>query len=173
MELLTPNVGLAVWTILTFVVVLLVLRRYAWNPILRAMEARERGIQKLIDDAESARADAEKLLEEYRRQLAEARLEGQRILAEGKSAAERVRAEILDRARGEAELIVTRSGHEIDLERQKALAEIKEQAVDIAIAAAGKVIDESLDGERHRRIVEDYLREIESQPERLRQGSAP
>jgi F-type H+-transporting ATPase subunit b len=170
MELLTPNVGLAVWTILTFVVVLLVLRRYAWKPILGAMEARERGIRKLLDDAERAREEADALLEQYRKQLAEARAEGQRILAEGKSAAERVREEMLARAKKEAEGVVQRAGTEIDLERQKALAEIREQAVDLAISAAGKVIEEDVDDERHRRIVEDYLREIESAPQVTRTG---
>lgn len=165
MDLLNPSLGLAVWTILTFVVVLLVLRRFAWKPILGAMEARERGIQQLLDDADKARADAEKLLQEYRRQLAEARGEAQRILGEGKSAAERVREEMLERARAEAEAIVTRAGGEIDLERRKALAEIRERAVDLAIGAAGKVIEESLDDERHRRIAEDYLREIATQPQ--------
>ena len=170
MELLTPNVGLAVWTILTFVVVLLVLRRYAWGPILRSMEARERGIQQLIDDAERARDEADALLEQYRRQLAEARNEGQRILAEGKTAAERVREEMLERARAEAEAIVSRAGSEIDMQRKKAVAEIKQQAVELAISAASKVIEESLDEERHRRIVEDYLRDLETEPERVRRG---
>ncbi len=172
MDLLTPNAGLAVWTILTFVIVLLVLRRFAWKPILGAMEARERGIQKLIDDAEEARAEAGRLLAEYRRQLAESRSESQRILGEGKTAAERVREDMLSRARADAEAIVKRAGTEIDLERQKALAEIKEQAVDLAIAAAGRVIQEDLDDERHRRIVESYLREIEAEPERVRPGRA-
>jgi F-type H+-transporting ATPase subunit b len=168
MDLLTPNLGLAFWTILTFLVVLFVLRRYAWKPILDAMEARERGIKKLIDDAEQARAEAEELLQQYRRQLAEARAEGARILAEGKSAAERLREEMLARARTEAEAVVTRAGHEIDLERLKALTEIKEQAVDLAIAAASKVIDAELDGARHRRLVEDYLREVEAAPQAAR-----
>lgn len=170
MELLNPNIGLAIWTILTFLIVLLVLRRYAWRPILNGMEARERGIQQLIDDAEQARREAEELLEQYRRQLAEARAEGQRIVAESKSAAERVREDVLARARSEAEAIVSRAGTEIDLERQKALAEIRERAVDLAIGAAEKVIRESLDEERHRRIAESYLHEIEREPERLASG---
>jgi F-type H+-transporting ATPase subunit b len=170
MELLTPNIGLAVWTILTFVIVLLVLRRYAWKPILDAMEARERGIQRLIDDAEAARAEADALLQQYRKQLDESRAEGARILAEGKAAAERVREDMLARARSEAEAIVARTGHEIDLERQKAVAEIKEQAVELAISAASKVIEEDLDDERHRRLVEEYLKEIELEPSAARRS---
>lgn len=168
MDLLSPNVGLAVWTILTFVVVLLVLRKYAWKPILESMEARERGIQQLIDEAERTRAEAQELLEEYRRQLADARQEGQRIIGESKGAAERVREGMLERARAEAEALVKRAGGEIDLERRKALAEIRERAVDLAIAAASKVVEESLDDERHRRIAESYLREIEQEPEIVR-----
>lgn len=164
MNLLNPNVGLAVWTVLTFFLVLLVLRRYAWRPILESMEARERGIQRLLDDAERARDDAQAELERYRRQLAEAHSEVRKMLAEGKEAAERVREETLRRAHAEADALVSRAGKEIDLERQKALAEIRERAVDLAISAAGKVLEESLDDERHRRIVEDFLREIESEP---------
>ncbi|MFN2433057.1 MAG: F0F1 ATP synthase subunit B [Gemmatimonadota bacterium] len=171
MDLLNPNVGLAIWTIVTFVVVLLVLRKFAWKPILESMRAREEGIQRLLDDAEGARDEAQALLEQYRRQLAEARAEGQRLLAESKAASERVRTEMLERARGEAETIVARAGTEIDQERQKALAEIRERAVDLAISAAGKVIEESLDDERNRRLVESYLREVESDPERLREAS--
>jgi len=169
MDLLTPNVGLAVWTILTFVLVLLVLRRYAWKPILGAMEARERGIQQLLDDAEAARAEAEATLEEYRRQLAEARAAVQQMFAEGRADAERVRNELLQNAHTDAEAIVARAHGEIHLERQKAIAEIKEQAAEIAISAASKIIEEALDEERHRRIVEEYLQEIASEPEVVRQ----
>lgn len=168
MELLQPNVGLAVWTIVTFVIVLLVLRRYAWKPILTSMEAREAGIRRLIDDAEAARVEADRLLEEYNRRLAEAREEGRRVVAEAKEAAERVRAETLDRARAEAEAIVARTGTEIDLERKKALAEIRTRAVDLAIRAAERVLEESLDDQRHRRVAEEYLREIEARPEAVR-----
>jgi F-type H+-transporting ATPase subunit b len=167
-ELLQPNVGLAVWTIVTFVIVLLVLRRYAWKPILTSMEAREAGIRRLIDDAEAARVEADRLLEEYNRRLAEAREEGRRVVAEAKEAAERVRAETLDRARAEAEAIVARTGTEIDLERKKALAEIRTRAVDLAIRAAERVLEESLDDQRHRRVAEEYLREIEARPEAVR-----
>jgi F-type H+-transporting ATPase subunit b len=170
MDLLTPNVGLAVWTILTFLIVLLILRRYAWKPILDAMEARERGIQRLIDDAEQARAEADRLLQQYRKQLEEARAEGARILAEGKAAAEHVREEMLGRAKADAEAVIARASHEIDLERQKALAEIKEQAVELAIGAASRVIEEELNEERHRRLVEQYLKEIEAQPGVVRRG---
>ena len=164
MDLLNPNVGLAIWTIVTFVIVLLVLRRFAWKPILASMEAREAGIRRLIDDAEAAREEADRLLEEYNRRLAEARAEGQKLVAEAKEAGERVRAETLDRARAEAEAIVARAGAEIDLERRKALAEIRERAVDLAIGAAERVLEESLNEERHRRVAEDYLKELEARP---------
>jgi F-type H+-transporting ATPase subunit b len=164
MDLLNPNVGLAIWTIVTFVIVLLVLRRFAWKPILASMEAREAGIRRLIDDAEAAREEADRLLEEYNRRLAEARAEGQKLVAEAKEAGERVRAETLDRARAEAEGIVARAGAEIDLERRKALAEIRERAVDLAIGAAERVLEESLNEERHRRVAEDYLKELEVRP---------
>ena len=168
MDLLNPNVGLAIWTIVTFVVVLLVLRRFAWKPILASMDAREAGIRRLIDDAEAAREEADRLLEEYNRRLAEAREEGRRLVAEAKESAERVRAETLERARGEAEAIVARTGTEIDLEKKKALAEIRERAVDLAIHAAERVLEESLDDARHRRVAEDYLKELEARPEAVR-----
>lgn len=168
MDLLNPNVGLAIWTIVTFVIVLLVLRRFAWKPILAGMEAREAGIRRLIDDAEAARGEADRLLEEYNRRLAEAREEGRKLVAEAKEAAERVRAETLDRARAEAEGIVARAGAEIDLERRKALAEIRERAVDLAIGAAERVLEESLNEGRHRRVAEDYLKELETRPGAVR-----
>jgi F-type H+-transporting ATPase subunit b len=168
MDLLNPNVGLAIWTIVTFVIVLLVLRRFAWKPILASMDAREAGIRRLIDDAEAAREEADRLLEEYNRRLAEARAEGQKLVAEAKEAGERVRAETLDRARAEAEGIVARAGAEIDLERLKALAEIRERAVDLAIGAAERVLEESLNEERHRRVAEDYLKELEARPGAVR-----
>lgn len=149
--------GLFVWTIVVFLVVLVVLGKFAWGPILGALDAREKGIRGSIDDAQAMRAEAQSLLEEHRRQLAEARRESQQIVAEGRQAAERLGQEIQDKARVEGERIVERARQEIVRERDLALAQIREESVDLALAAAAHLLKERLDADRDRELVRGYL----------------
>jgi F-type H+-transporting ATPase subunit b len=154
--------GLSVWTIATFLVVLFVLGKFAWGPILGALDAREQGIKRSIDAATKLRQEAEEALEEHRRQLADARRQAQEIVAEGRSAADRLRRDIEEKAREEAERILERTRQEIRRERDVAIEQIRTEAVDLALAAASRILDERLTEERDRALVKSYLQEIEA-----------
>ncbi len=149
--------GLFVWTWLIFILLFVVLRKWAWRPILEALDKREQRIQDAIDQAAQQREEAEKLLAEQRDMLGQARGEAQDILAEGRKAGERLRAELLEEARKQKDQIVGRSREEIRRERDEALAALRREAVDLSISAASRVLEKNLDSKENRRLVEEYL----------------
>lgn len=160
----TPNIfnleiGVSFWTWVIFLVLLFVLSRYAFPPILGYAAAREERIQKSLDEAKQAREDAAALLEQQCRELAEAKEEAQRVIAEGKQDAEKVRAELLERAREEQQELVAGARADIQRERERAVETVRREAVDLALAAASKLVSERLDSERDRKLVEDFLSE--------------
>jgi F-type H+-transporting ATPase subunit b len=159
--LFSVDPGLFVWTIVVFLVVLVVLRKWAWGPILGALGAREAGIRGSIDDARSLREEAEKALEENRKQLADARRQSQEIVAEGRAAAERISREIEAKAREEGDRLLERARVEIGRERDAALREIRAEAVELALAAASRLLQERLTDDRDRALIERYLEEIQ------------
>jgi F-type H+-transporting ATPase subunit b len=154
------NTGLSVWTLIVFVILLLILRKYAWGPIVDAVDSREKGIQAAIDGAAELNAEAAKLLEEHREQMADARRQASEILAEAKVASERVRKELEEKARTEAQGIVERALAEIERERDGALETLRRESVDLALAAASQLMQESFDQETDRQLVERYLNEL-------------
>jgi len=154
------NTGLSVWTLIVFVSLLLILRKYAWGPIVDAVDSREKGIQAAIDGAAELNAEAAKLLEEHREQMADARRQASEILAEAKVASERVRKELEEKARTEAQGIVERALAEIERERDGALETLRRESVDLALAAASRLMQESFDQETDRELVERYLNEL-------------
>jgi F-type H+-transporting ATPase subunit b len=160
MDLLQPEPGLIFWTAVTFALVLGILWKFAWNPILGALEAREEAIRKTIDDAERLQAEAKKLLEQHEARLAEARTEGNRILDEARQAGDRLKGDVMDKARTEAEQVVARARRQLELETDQALETIRNEAAGLAIRVAEKVIQRSLTEEDHRRLAEQAVDEI-------------
>ena len=151
------NPGVSVWTLVIFGILLVVLARTAWPAILKAVEEREKKIQAQIEAAQRANQDAQRVLAEYQQKLAAARGEAQELVAAGRQAADKVREEILARARGEHEELIGRARREIVAEREKALADLRREAVDLSLAAAGRVLERNLDTEADRRLVQEYL----------------
>jgi F-type H+-transporting ATPase subunit b len=151
------NVGLIIWTIIIFLTVLFVLWRFAFGPILAAVNAREEGINKALQEARSRQEQAENLLEEHKQQLAEARRQAQEIVAEGRDAAGRLQKDIEGKAREESEAILTRARKEIEREKDAAVDAVRREAVDLALAAASKLLHEKLDGDQDRKLVMDYV----------------
>jgi len=160
MDLLSVEPGLIFWTAVTFVLLLVILRRFAWEPILGALEAREEAIQRTIDEAERLQAEAEQVLEEHRAKLAEAREEGNRILDEARRAGERMKSDIVENARQEADQVVGRARRQIELESEQALENLRDRAADLALHAAEKVIERSLSDADHRRFAEEAVEEL-------------
>jgi len=159
--LLSPSGGLMFWTIVTFLIVLAVLWKLALPPILGAVEAREKQVRDLIAAAERDRAQAQALLAEHSQQLEETRARVQELVAEGRTAGERARDDILSQARAQAEEILVRTRRDVRQEMDRALEEVRMEAVEIAIAAASRLIERNLDEEDNRRLVREYLQEIE------------
>jgi F-type H+-transporting ATPase subunit b len=162
--LFAVNPGLSVWASVVFLALLGILWRFAWGPILGAVEARENRIQSALDESAAQREEAARLLQEHKAQLADARRQASEILAEGRSAAERLRKELEEKARVEAQGIVDAALREIDREKDRALAELRKESVDLALAAAGRLMGEQLDDAAHRDLVVGYLDQMTERP---------
>lgn len=157
------NPGLMIWTWVIFIVLLVVLRKWAWGPILSALEKREQHIRDALDDAAHNKEEAGRLLEEQRKLLDEARNQAGDILAEGRKAAERLRAELFAATQEQKKQMLERARDEIQRERDKALDALRREAVDLSISAASRVLQKNLDSEENRRLVVDYLERLASE----------
>lgn len=158
--MLEINPGLIVWTIITFVIVLVILRATAWKPLLGALTAREEKIRSSLKDAQDAQEQARALLEENRRQLALAEEQSQRIIREGRDMGERLKAEILEKANTSARSAVAQAREEIQREKESALTQLRSEVADLAIQAAGKILDANLDTAKQRALVDAVIRDI-------------
>ena len=159
--LLTPKWGTMFWTSVTFVLLLWILGKYAWKPILGAVDAREQSIRDSIDQARKDQEDAASLVDQHRGLLAEARRERAEAVEEGKRDAEKVKAEILDKAREQRDRVLEETQGQIDAGLRKAHFELRATAVDLAIQAAEKLLTRNLDDATQRRLVEEHLAELE------------
>ena len=140
---------------------LFVLAKFAFPPILGYAAAREKRIQQAIEEAARQRQETERLLEEQRALLATARLEAQTIIGDAQKNGERVRRETLERARAEQDELLARAKREIEDERARAIESLRREAVDLAVAAASRLIEKKLDGQEDRRIVTEFLSHVE------------
>lgn len=155
--LLTPNGGLMFWTLIIFVILGVVLSKYAFKPITAAVEAREKALEEAIAGAKADREAAAALLIEHREQLAAGRNEAQKLIVEGRAIGDKVRADMIEETRGQQQEMLDRARKEIEAEKLRAIAELRREAVDLAIAGASKVIEKNLDDESNRKIVESFL----------------
>ncbi len=159
------NLGLTVWTSFVFLALLGILWRYAWGPVLAAVEARESGIQDTLDQAASEREEAAKLLAEHRQQMADARRQAQQLIAESREAGEKVRQDIEEKARVEGQALIERARESIEREKDAALDELRRESVDLALAAAAKLMQETLDAAKDRELVMGYIEDLSEQGE--------
>lgn len=155
------NEGLIFWTLLIFGLLLVLLWRFAWPAILKSVEDREQRIQRQLDEAERARAEAAKLLEEHKRTVAAAKAEAQEIVTKAKAVAQKEREALVARGREEQEQLLVRARAEIAAEKEKAILALRREAVDLSIAAASKLVEANLDSDANRRLVTDYLKTLE------------
>ena len=156
-NLLSPNGGLMFWTIIIFVILLVVLSKFAFKPMLAAVEARERSLQAALDDAKRDREEAQRVLAEHRAQLENSRAEAQKLIADGRATAEKLRHDLLEQTKSQQQEMLDRARRDIDTEKTNAIAALRREAVDLAIAGAGKVIERNLDNDANRKLVEGYL----------------
>ena len=149
--------GLFMWTIVTFLIVLMLLKWKAWGPLMSVLDKRAEDIKNALSAADRAKEDAEKASQDYEKLVQKARIEGQQIIADSKAIGEKVKNDIESVARENAEKMIGKAKTQIEAESQKALQEIKSSVVDLSIEAAEKIIEKNLDSEDNRKLVEKTL----------------
>ena len=166
--LLEASPGLMIWTIVMFFITLYILKRYVFGPLAATIEKRRAQIEQSIQDAESNRDEAVRLLDEYKTQLTAARKEADELRDRGRRDGERERATIVTAAEGQRDRILTDTQQQVDAQSRQALASVRDDVAGLALAAAEKVTRKSLTGDDHRRLVEDALKELD-----LEKGATP
>ena len=156
-SLLTYDPGASIWTIIVFVALVIALRAFAWKPILRVLNDREKFIQDSIDDAKRQNEDAQKLLADYRAQLEKSREEASAIVAEGRRDAEVVRRRLQDEAREEANAMMERARREIQLATDTAVKELYDRTAQLSVQVAAGIMRKELSPDDHRRLVQESL----------------
>jgi F-type H+-transporting ATPase subunit b len=159
--LVSPDVGLMIWTLIAFLAALFILRKFAWPAITQALDKRQRAIEESIDTAERARADAAELLEEYRQRLREARAQADEIVARARKAGEVHERESLEQARVRRDELLEQTRRDIEAETRRAIQEIRAEVADLTIMATEKVTRKALDADDQRRLVEEALGELD------------
>jgi len=165
MELVRLEWGLIFWTIITFLVLLFVLKKLAWKPILNMLEEREKNIQSSLDDAEKARDEAKMLLEENNRMLKKARETSAQIIEKSKEQSEKVGREIQAKAQEESTRMIERAREEINREKKTAMNELRRETVDLGLAMAEKLIQGTIDKDVHNKLIEGCIQNLSDLPE--------
>jgi len=149
--------GLMIWTIITFLILLMVLKKIAWGPILKALDEREKGIKDAIKSAQEAQSAADRTLAEYKAQMAAAQAEAQSIIAKSRQDAEHMRDDLIAKTKLDAEALIEKASRQIDLERQEAINQIRTEIAAMVVDSASKVIGRALNEEDHKRLILDSL----------------
>jgi len=159
---LTVEPGLMIWTVAVFLLLLLILKRFAYPGLLGAVEARERALQQQLDEAERNRAESAALLAEHKQLLAEARTQAHGLLMEARTSAEKERALAMEKTQQEQQQLLERARRDIVGERDRAITELRREAVELSLAAASKLIGERLTSDTDRKLVQEYLAGLDS-----------
>jgi len=160
--LVQPDPGLFLWTILTFLVLLVLLAKFAWKPLLALLDRREEMIRQSLDDADKAKQELQRLQQESKEILSKARVEAQSILAKSRSQAEQLKGELRQEAKVQADSILRDAEKQIQVETKKAIAVIKNEVVDLSLLVASKLIKRNLSKEDNQSLIEESLKQVES-----------
>lgn len=159
-SLIDVNPGVAFWTTVTFLILLFILKKVAWKPILTALEQRENAIRESLEKAEKAKEDAQKVLDQNQANLSKAEEESKQIINQSRAYAEKLKDQIVQESKEQAKKMLEEAAAEIDRKKDAAFDELKDQVVDIAIKAAEKILRENLNKETQKKIVDQYIGEI-------------
>jgi F-type H+-transporting ATPase subunit b len=160
--LVQPDPGLFIWTILTFLVLLALLTKFAWKPLLAALEARRELIAKAVDDAEKTRKELERVKHESLGILAKARVEAEGILSRSRADAEAFREEMRQKAIVDANAIVKRAEREIQLETNRAIEQLRRESVDLSLAIATKLLQRNVTKDDNVALIDETIRQIDT-----------
>jgi F-type H+-transporting ATPase subunit b len=159
--LITPTTGLMIWTLVTFVIVLIVLRKFAFGPIQQLIDTRRQAIVSDLDAAQAAREEAQTSLAEYRQQLAEARKEANKIVEDARRVGDERRAAAVAELEAEKARLMQQTREEIQSETRQALNAIKQQVADLTLAATEKVVRAQLNEAEQRRLIDEALADVD------------
>lgn len=159
--LVTPDPGLFIWTILTFLVLVALLAKFAWRPLLKALESRQELIRKSLEDADKAKLELERLNQESAQILSKARVEAEAIVSRTRLDADRLREELRQKARTEAETIIRNAERQIELKTSQAIEQIRHEAIDLSVMIASKLIQRNLTKEDNERLIDEALKQVE------------
>ncbi len=152
--------GVIIWTALTFGLLLVLLRFTAWKPILTALDTREESIRQSIERAEEAKRESERLLEENRKNLARADEKGQQLIREARELAEKLRNESVAKATAEANKVLDKAREEIERDKQQAIVQLHGLVAELAVRAAEKILNETIDESRQKKLVDSFLKSL-------------
>jgi F-type H+-transporting ATPase subunit b len=153
--------GLMIWTIVAFLITLFVLKRYAFGPIQKTIDERRQRVQQSIEDAEAARAEARRLLEEHRSLIGQARGQADQILAEARKVADAQRERVREETEADRQRRLEETRRQIEAETQRALGQIRAEVAELTLVAATKVTGKALDDADHRRLIDDAIRDLD------------
>ncbi len=159
-SLIDVNPGVIFWTVVTFLILLLILKKFAWKPILTALEQRETAIRESLEKAERAKEDAQKVLDANQANLAKAEEESKQIINQSRAYAEKLKEQIIQESKENAKKMIDEAAAEIDRKKDAAFDELKNQVAEIAVKAAEKILRETLDNETRKKLVDKYIGEI-------------
>ena len=158
--LLSVNGGLAFWTVLTFLLLVFLLSKFAWKPILSALKQREDAIKDSLEQAEKAKDEAKQILAENQNSLAKAEEESKKIIEQSRQFAENLKEQMLNESKAQAQKLVDDATSEIERKKNAAFDELKNQIADISIKAAEKILKENLDADKNKKLVDKYISDI-------------
>ena len=159
--LVSPGLGLMIWTLLVFAISMFILGKLAFPKIAEALDKRQRAIEDSIDAAERTRTEADRLLAEYRERLSDARAQADDIVARARKTGENSEAEAVAEGRRKREEMMEQARRDIETETRRAIQEIRREVADLTVAATEKVTRKSLNSDDQRRLVEDALSELD------------
>ena len=154
--------GLFIWTIATFLVLLALLTKFAWKPLLEALDSRQQAIRKSLDDAQQARQEMERLKQEAASIIRQGRIEAESIISQSRSDAERLRGEMRQKAKADSDAIVKNAERQIQLETTRALQQIRHEAIDLSVMIASKIIQRNLSKEDNQKLIDEALQQVEA-----------
>lgn len=158
--LLSVNPGLIIWQIIIFILLLFLLKKIAWKPLLTSLHTREQGIRDSIDQAEKIKVESENLVVENKKILAEANAQSMKIISESREAAGKLREELMAKAQEDSRKLIEQAKVEIQQEKDSAMADLRNEVSDLAVKAAEKIIHENLDENKQKKIVNDFISQI-------------
>ena len=160
--LLTPELGTYVWSLVIFLTVLFVLKKYAWNPLLDFLEEREKDIAESLEMAESAKTNLEKIKDESEKILNKAKKEGKTIVSDSKLRAEESANKILDDAKAKSNEFLDDAKSKIEIEKKRAIKEIKEEVVDLSLELATKVLQRNIKDDDNNKFIKSSLEAVKA-----------